>query len=185
MKWNARMSYFLTLNWYKTKNRKNTKLRVLVIDFTRHGSSEKNRVGSEKSCFIVSAAGTFYCSSSSSLSVSNSLSTTSSAFSSSFSLSQTALSSEPSTALAIPQDLNNFWIKSLGISFQARLIQANTSSLLGALFFPDRVYVNGLFTIFERLVNALVKGLQNWRQATGNISNVNISSRKEVLDSVG
>ena len=42
------MSYFLTLNWYKTKSRKNTKLRVLVIDFTRHGGSENNRVGSEK-----------------------------------------------------------------------------------------------------------------------------------------
>ena len=147
MKWNARMSYFLTLNWYKTKNRKNTKLRVLVIDFTRHGGSEKNRVGSEKSHFIFSAAGTFYCSSSPSLLVSNSLSTTSSAFSFLFSSSQTASSSEPSTALAIPQDLNNFWIKSLGISFQARLIQVNTSSLLGALFFPDRVYVNGPFTI--------------------------------------
>ena len=51
MKWNARMSNFLTLNWYKTKNRKNTKLRVLVIDFIRLGGSEKNQEGSEKSCF--------------------------------------------------------------------------------------------------------------------------------------
>ena len=58
------MSYFLTLNWYKTKSRKNAKLRVLVIDFTRHGVSENNRVGSEKSRFIFSAAGTFYCCSS-------------------------------------------------------------------------------------------------------------------------
>ena len=48
MKQNARMSYFLTLNWYKTKNRKNTKLRVLAIDFTRLEGSEKNQVGSEK-----------------------------------------------------------------------------------------------------------------------------------------
>ena len=60
MKRNVRMSYFLTLNWYKTKNRKNTKLRVLVIDFTRYGGSEKSR-------FIFSAAGTFYCSSLASL----------------------------------------------------------------------------------------------------------------------
>ena len=45
------MSYFLTLNWYKTKNRKNTKLRVLAIDFTGLGGSEKNQGGSEKSCF--------------------------------------------------------------------------------------------------------------------------------------
>ena len=99
------MSYF-TVNWYKTKNGKNTKLRVLVIDFTQHGGSENNRVGSEKSRFIFSAAGTFYCCSSPLLSASNSLSTTSSAFSSSFSSSQTASSSEPSTALAIPQDLH-------------------------------------------------------------------------------
>ena len=70
------MSYF-TVNWYKTKNGKNTKLRVLVIDFTQHGGSEKNRIISEKSRFIFSAAGTFYCSSSPSLSVSNSLWTTS------------------------------------------------------------------------------------------------------------
>ena len=102
------MSYFLTLNWYKTKSRKNTKLRVLVIDLTRHGGSENNRVGSEKSRFIFSAAGTFYCCSSPLLSVSNSLLTTSSAFSSSFSSSQTTSSSEPSSALAIPQDLNDF-----------------------------------------------------------------------------
>ena len=40
------MSNFLTLNWYKTKNRKNTKLRVLVIDFTRLSGSEKNQEGS-------------------------------------------------------------------------------------------------------------------------------------------
>ena len=60
------MSYFLTLNWYKTKNRKNTKLRVSVIDFTRLGGfeknlvgSEKNQGGSEKSHFIFSAAGIF------------------------------------------------------------------------------------------------------------------------------
>ena len=46
MKRNARMSNFLTLNWYKTKNRKNTKLRVLVIDFTRLSGSEKNQEGS-------------------------------------------------------------------------------------------------------------------------------------------
>ena len=45
------MSNFLTLNWYKTKNRKNTKLRVLVIDFIRLGGSEKNQEGSEKSRF--------------------------------------------------------------------------------------------------------------------------------------
>ena len=134
------MSYFLTLNWYRTKNRKNTKLRVLVIDLTRCGGSEKNR-------FIFSVAVTFYCSSLPSLSVSNSLSTTSSAFSSSFSSSQTASSSKPSTALVIPQDLNDFSIKSLGISFQARLIQVNTSSLLGALFFPDKVYENRPFAI--------------------------------------
>ena len=58
------MSYFLTLNWYKTKNRKSTKLRVLVIDLTRLGGSEENRVGSEKnqggsekSRFIFFAAG--------------------------------------------------------------------------------------------------------------------------------
>ena len=44
------MSYFLTY-WYKTKNRKNTKLRVLVIDLTRLGGSEKNQEGSEKSRF--------------------------------------------------------------------------------------------------------------------------------------
>ena len=94
------MSYFLTLNWYKTKSRKNTKLRVLVIDFTRHGGSENNRVGSEKSRFIFSAAGTFYCW--------YVLLLFCSAFSSSFSSSQTASSSEPSTALAIPQDLNDF-----------------------------------------------------------------------------
>ena len=64
MKRNGRMSYFLTLNWYKTKNRKSTKLRVLVIDLTRLGGSEENRVGSEKnqggsekSRFIFFAAG--------------------------------------------------------------------------------------------------------------------------------
>ena len=44
------MSNFLTY-WYKTKNRKNTKFRVLVIDFTRLGVSEKNQEGSEKSRF--------------------------------------------------------------------------------------------------------------------------------------
>ena len=101
MKRNARMFYFLTLNWYKTKNGKNTKLRVLVIDFTQHGSeknrvsSEKNQSGSEKSRFIFSAAVTFYCSSSPLLSVSNSLS-------SSFSLSQTA------SSLSHPVRLNAF-----------------------------------------------------------------------------
>ena len=51
MKQNARMSNFLTLNWYKTKNRKNTKLRVLIIDFIRLGGSEKNQEGSKKSRF--------------------------------------------------------------------------------------------------------------------------------------
>ena len=51
MKRNARMSNFLTLNWYKTKNIKNTKLRVLIIDFIRLGGSEKNQEGSEKSHF--------------------------------------------------------------------------------------------------------------------------------------
>ena len=45
------MSNFLTLNWYKTTTKKNTKLRVLVIDSTRLGGSEKNQGGSEKSCF--------------------------------------------------------------------------------------------------------------------------------------
>ena len=52
MKRNARMSNFLTLNWYKTKNRKNIKLRVLVIDSTRLGGSEKNQGDSEKSRFM-------------------------------------------------------------------------------------------------------------------------------------
>lgn len=44
------MSYFLTY-WYKTKNRKSAKLRVLVIDLTRLGGSEKDQEGSEKSRF--------------------------------------------------------------------------------------------------------------------------------------
>ena len=98
--------------------------------------------------FINTAAVTFYSPSLPSLPVSNSLSIISSASSvSSFSSSHTALSSEPSSGYAIPQDLNNFSVKSCGIPFQARLIQVNLSSLLGALFFPDGVYVNGLFTI--------------------------------------
>ena len=37
--------------------------------------------------------------------------------------------------------------KSWEIPFQARLIQVNNRSLLGALFFPERVYVNSPFTI--------------------------------------
>ena len=60
------MAYFLTLNWYKTKNRKNTKLSVSVIDFTRLGGfeknlvgSEKNQGGSEKGHFIFCATGIF------------------------------------------------------------------------------------------------------------------------------
>ena len=73
----------------------------MVVDFTRVGGSEKNRS-------INTAAGTFYSPSSPSLSVSNSLSIVSSASSvSSFSSSQTVSSSEPSSAFAIPQDLND------------------------------------------------------------------------------
>ena len=85
---NVLFYYFILVK----KKKINTKLRVLVIDITRLGCSEKNQVpvGSEKNqggskkshyCWY------FYSSSLPSLLVSNSLSTTSSASSFSFSSS--------------------------------------------------------------------------------------------------